>query len=147
MKKYFSVIISILIMIIIFKFSSEDIGRSLKHSDTISRLIRSIFSDGIFLSVRKLAHFFIYFFLATFLQLNFSDNCRKSRNKITVILIVFIYACSDEFHQSFVSGRGSRFTDVLIDSAGGMTSILMIEMWRRFKERRSDHQWTLVKNK
>ena len=131
MKKYFSVIISISIMIIIFKFSSEDIGRSLKHSDSISKLIRSIFSDGIFLSVRKLAHFLIYFSLATFLQFNFSDNCRKVRNKIIVILVVFVYACTDEFHQSFVAGRGSHFTDVLIDTAGGVTSIFMVELWRR----------------
>ncbi len=131
MKKYFSIILSILIMIIIFKFSSEEINESLKHSGIVSNFIKTVFSTELFLSVRKLAHFTIYFSLATFLQFNFSDNCRKYRNKIIVILIVFIYACTDEFHQSFVAGRGSHFTDVLIDTAGGVTSIFMVELWRR----------------
>ena len=131
MKKYFSIILSILIMILIFKFSSEDIGRSLKHSDAVSRIISYIFNGEILLSVRKLAHFIIYFFLAFFLQFTFPDNCISSKNKKIVLLMVFIYACSDEFHQIFVSGRGAHFRDVLIDTSGGMTAIFMTNLWRK----------------
>ena len=84
MKKYFSIILSILIMILIFKFSSEDIGRSLKHSDKVSGIIELYFGTGeILLSVRKLAHFIIYFFLAFFLQFTFPDNCISPKNKKT----------------------------------------------------------------
>ena len=138
MKKFFSVIISILIMIIIFKFSSENAGDSLNRSDVISDIVRKLLSDHINAKeasriIRKGAHFGVYFLLATFLQKNFSDNCRKRKNKIIVLFLIFIYACTDEYHQSFVSGRGSRFTDVLIDTSGGMISILMMETWRRFK--------------
>jgi VanZ family protein len=118
-------------MIIIFRFSSENGTESLKHSDSVSRFIKEFISVKMFFRFRKLAHFVIYFFLATFLQLNFFDNCRKNRNKIIVIFIVFIYACSDEFHQSFIVGRGAHFTDVLIDTAGGVISIFMLELWRR----------------
>lgn len=32
---------------------------------------------------------------------------------------VFLYACTDEFHQLFISGRSGQFRDVLIDTAGG----------------------------
>ncbi|HEX2359790.1 MAG TPA: VanZ family protein [Solirubrobacterales bacterium] len=32
--------------------------------------------------------------------------------------ISFLYACSDEYHQTFVDGRAGTVTDVLIDSAG-----------------------------
>ena len=131
MKKYFSIILSILIMILIFKFSSEDIGRSLKHSDKVSGIISYIFNGEILLSVRKLAHFIIYFFLAFFLQFTFPDNCISPKNKKIVLLMVFIYACSDEFHQIFVLGRGARLTDVLIDTSGGMTAIFMTNLWRK----------------
>lgn len=33
---------------------------------------------------------------------------------------VFLYACTDEFHQTFISGRSGQFRDVLIDTAGGL---------------------------
>ncbi|MFZ2371781.1 MAG: VanZ family protein, partial [Trichococcus flocculiformis] len=46
------------------------------------------------------------------------------------LLFVFLYASSDEFHQSFIPGRGPAFTDVLIDTAGGLTGIILFE-WRQ----------------
>lgn len=33
---------------------------------------------------------------------------------------IFLYACTDEFHQLFISGRSGQFKDVLIDTAGGL---------------------------
>ena len=45
---------------------------------------------------------------------------------IQVILMVFLYACSDEFHQAFVPGRGPAFRDVLVDTSGGLTALLII---------------------
>jgi VanZ family protein len=37
--------------------------------------------------------------------------------------VVVLYACSDEFHQSFVPGRGPSPVDVLIDSVGVIVGI------------------------
>lgn len=34
------------------------------------------------------------------------------------ILIGYLYACTDEFHQSFTPGRGPKFSDTLIDLTG-----------------------------
>ncbi len=33
-------------------------------------------------------------------------------------LLAFLYACSDEYHQTFVDGRGGKPLDVAIDSVG-----------------------------
>ena len=39
--------------------------------------------------------------------------------KIIISLILgFIYACSDELHQTFVAGRSGEARDVLIDTSG-----------------------------
>ena len=35
------------------------------------------------------------------------------------LAVIFAYAASDEFHQSFVPNRTARFSDVLIDTAAG----------------------------
>jgi VanZ family protein len=54
------------------------------------------------------------------------------------VLLCFVYACSDEWHQSFVAGRGPSFTDVLIDTAGAAVAVLIatgILLMRRKKAR------------
>lgn len=33
-------------------------------------------------------------------------------------ILALLYACTDEFHQTYIPGRGGRVTDVLIDSIG-----------------------------
>jgi VanZ family protein len=35
-----------------------------------------------------------------------------------------LFALSDEYHQSFVEGRSSRLTDVVIDTAGAAVALL-----------------------
>ncbi len=50
-----------------------------------------------------------------------------NRNKPASIILAFalalIYAASDEYHQSFVPGRGARITDVGIDSIGALIGL------------------------
>lgn len=43
---------------------------------------------------------------------------------ILIWCFVFLYACTDEFHQLFISGRSGQFRDVLIDTAGGLLGSL-----------------------
>jgi VanZ family protein len=46
--------------------------------------------------------------------------------------IATLYAASDEFHQSFVSGRHATWVDVAIDSMGaGLFVLLMLRALRR----------------
>ena len=51
----------------------------------------------------------------------------KGKNKILISLIVgFLYASSDEFHQYFIPGRGAMVTDVLIDTLGVSFGIALV---------------------
>ena len=56
------------------------------------------------------------------------------------MLICFVYACSDEWHQTFVPGRAGQFRDVLLDTAGSLTGLLtwmwMSRGWQEQKEQR-----------
>ncbi len=48
-----------------------------------------------------------------------------------------LYACTDELHQVFVSGRAGMWQDVCIDSSGVLTAVLLTALWlhRRGKRR------------
>jgi VanZ family protein len=51
------------------------------------------------------------------------------------VLIVALYACTDEFHQRFVPSRDPSLHDVLIDTAGaflGMVCLRAIGRWRKW---------------
>jgi VanZ family protein len=43
--------------------------------------------------------------------------------------IVAGYAALDEFHQSFVPGRGPAVADVLLDAAGGVAAQLVVALF------------------
>jgi len=45
-------------------------------------------------------------------------------------LLSFLYACSDEFHQTFVPGRAGQFKDVLIDTAGALIGLIVVTLIR-----------------
>lgn len=57
---------------------------------------------------------------------------------IAAIAIVFVYAGSDEFHQYFVPGRGSEFSDVLLDTAAGTIAQFFAWLWFVTRRRESD---------
>jgi hypothetical protein len=51
-------------------------------------------------------------------------------------VLAVLYACTDEWHQTFVPARGGRVTDVLIDCIGiGLAALLMV--WRIRKASRA----------
>jgi VanZ family protein len=50
------------------------------------------------------------------------------------LLVTFIYACSDEFHQLFIPGRSGQFKDVLIDTSGALIMLMIIFLWQRKKK-------------
>jgi len=62
------------------------------------------------LILRKCAHITEYAILAFLL--------RRALSTPWAAATAFLYACSDEFHQSFVVGREGRPRDVAIDSLG-----------------------------
>lgn len=65
-------------------------------------------------------HFIEYSIFGFLLARAFIQSSNKISWKISlvIILIGILYAASDEFHQSFVEGRYSEFSDFLADSFG-----------------------------
>lgn len=53
-----------------------------------------------------------------------------------MIAFVFLYACSDEFHQYFIPGRAMAFKDVLIDTSGGITGYIIVTIIEKVKIRK-----------
>jgi VanZ family protein len=87
--------------------------------------VNGIFGDLANFVVRKCAHFLEYMILAL-LVLNVLKLYFNMRQVIIItIIFVFLYACSDEIHQLFVSGREGAIRDVVIDTCGGITLVLM----------------------
>lgn len=125
------------VAVTIFWFSAKPAAESTEMSDTVSRLILLLgtklgffhgnpaqYADLIELMsfpVRKTAHMteYLVFYCAVRFGLHFTYQPLNVKCRLlTALAIVFLYACTDEFHQLFVPGRAGRFTDVLIDCFG-----------------------------
>lgn len=74
----------------------------------------------------KSFHVIEYAFLAVLLFFGF----KKYK---PAIIIGYLYALSDEFHQSFVAGRTSRFRDTLIDLLGILIGLFVLRQICRIK--------------
>jgi len=88
---------------------------------------------------RKLAHFLEYALLGLLAARAFSSSSQATLRRhwfLISLLLVILYALSDEYHQSFVQGRGASIYDSLIDMSGGLTALLLYTFWRRRAERR-----------
>ena len=79
--------------------------------------------------LRKCMHATEYLILSI-LILNWLRNYEIKEWKAIAISITtsFLYACTDEFHQLFIDGRTSQFTDVLIDAFGAILGVAMINV-------------------
>lgn len=126
---------------IIFKFSSQIAEESNGVSNGVLRKIIDIFpytkglSEEIKIKmveygnpiIRKLAHFSIYALVGVWIMSFMSTfDMRLYKKWIISMLVGVVYAASDEFHQSFVPGRGPSIVDVGIDSLGVLTGILVV---------------------
>ena len=142
MKK-FTLIINIILLItwmgVIFNFSS-DIGSVSAHKSDrlLIRIVETVKKEKLTQEqkeeiikkygpvIRKLAHIFLYFILSI---LSFALLYRFYKLKpVTIIytlIFCFIYACTDEIHQIFVSDRGPSIVDVLIDSLGSLIFLIL----------------------
>jgi len=90
---------------------------------------------------RKTAHLTEYAILALLLRRTLFQVMTNLTNPwsvklvFAVILLVFLYAASDEFHQSFIPGRTALFSDVLIDTAGGTAGLLLGWLFYRVRKK------------
>lgn len=86
---------------------------------------------------RKGAHFFSYLLLGILVVRVLSlSKIHGRRLYILTFAICIIYAITDELHQGFVPGRGPQVFDVLIDSTGSFTGVLIYRSWVEFKKKK-----------
>lgn len=127
MKKFWKWTFLILWMIVIFVFSNQPGDVSDKQSKLVIYVfnllglnLNSLLGEFSNFIVRKGAHFTEYFILYILTNNVLKDDFKMDKALFLSVIVVFLYACSDEFHQSFVPGRGPAFRDVLIDTSGGI---------------------------
>lgn len=88
--------------------------------------------------VRKVAHFSeyaVFAFLAARAFANSSHEFLRRGFFYITFALIFLYSLTDEFHQSFVPSRVGTIYDSLIDTAGGLTALILYTLWRRRKSR------------
>ena len=137
------IIFAILIVInctVIFGFSAQNSEKSSKQSSVVvERVVTTITNankkakkdptlrDRVTFYVRKTAHFSIYTLLGIWLmnEANTFD-IRKLKKIVICLLFGFMYAISDELHQSFVSGRSREIRDVIIDTSGVLFGCILV---------------------
>ena len=128
-NKFF--VISALWMGLIFYLSSQDANTSSLLSTRVNNSVRLVPVLGelfTIVSIRKFAHFILYFCLSIFLTFGFMDH-QLDHVYIKSVLCCFLYACTDEIHQLFVVGRGAMFSDVLIDTSGAILSTFIVFLY------------------
>ena len=146
-------VLTIGMMVLIFRFSMEKADDSDRTSGRFSRIVISVLYpeyesydfarkqeiyDDIQFRVRKTAHFTEYAALGLLLRLCLESWFGK-RKWIPVCgwTIGTLYACSDELHQLLTDGRSGQWTDVLLDSAGVFAGVAAacaaLYMFRRKK--------------
>lgn len=87
--------------------------------------------------LEKSAHFFEFVVLAILLFRAFepAEHGRR-RALIATVLVAWMFALSDEFHQMFVPGRQADWLDILFDWAGGFVGVSVGLYW-----------WTVRRNR
>ncbi|MFL5804169.1 MAG: VanZ family protein [Roseiflexaceae bacterium] len=82
---------------------------------------------------KKSAHFTVFGALAVLI---WRALAWRPRGWLWAWPLTVLYACSDEWHQSFVAGRHPQVTDVIIDACGAATALLVAWLiMRRTKSR------------
>ena len=140
-KRILFIIMLLATLYLIFCFSAQDGEQSGNLSLKVTNFIVNLFSkiknmdaalrmhyiEKLHPIIRKLAHFSIYC-LVGFSVMGFwcTFDIKNKYKLLWSILIGVTYATSDEFHQSFIPGRGPSIRDVCIDSAGVLTGIFVM---------------------
>ena len=81
--------------------------------------------------LRKSAHVTVYVVLTLLVYGALRPHmARSARAWLLAMLIAVLYACSDEWHQTFVQGREGTVRDVVIDGIGVMGAWMVASLIR-----------------
>ena len=139
------IVLLFLIYVMIFNFSAEDATASSGVSQKVTRWLLQMYYklqgntggltvvipagevDEAEAVIRKLAHFTEYMLVGLLsLWIWLLWKAKRLRYSAFVLAQLVISASLDEFHQYFVPGRYASIRDVLIDTAGGLTGMLLV---------------------
>lgn len=143
--KPLSFVPAIFVMYMIFRLSAQDgvtssqlsLKVSLKIVVTADKLLKKDFSEEqieryvkkIHYYVRKLGHITEYFILAVSVAFPlYVYGIRGIPLMLVAGLFCVGFAAFDEYHQSFVTGRGASKRDVAIDSIGIFIGIVLVRI-------------------
>ena len=148
-KLIFRLLLSILpmlaVMVAIFLFSGQQGEASAGISNGVGEWLLGILGIEIppgmsasnvpilfGLTIRKLAHIFLYlllggtsFLFAATLPVKVAAKAKPAVSGGIALVISLLYACLDEVHQSFVPGRAAQIQDVGVDAIGFVLSIAL----------------------
>lgn len=133
-------LLTLLTMVMIFVLSAQNgtdssgLSRWLLETSLgrfLMDLLPPLTEEGAALDIRKYAHIAEYTILALFSAQFFRELLMEFKRfpfkaVSYACLFSFLYACSDEVHQTLVSGRSGQFSDVLIDMKGVLMGILLV---------------------
>jgi len=121
-------------------FSADNTGSLLSNvlSFIYPGATRELF-DSIHFCVRKAGHLTVYAVFALLLFRAFRSGAHarwRPRWALSSLLIVFLYALLDEYHQTFTRHRTGSIYDSLIDTSGAATALVLLWLFRRKSEKR-----------
>jgi VanZ family protein len=98
--------------------------------------------DEIHHLIRKCGHLTEYAILALLLwrATGQATNLLAWPRARKTLLLVCLYAATDEFHQSFVPTRTSLVSDVFIDTTGGVIGLIVLWFFTHCRDRRRQKQ-------
>ena len=138
MKKKICILFAVLWMGVIFYMSHQPAKISSVQSDNVVHIIKKVSKSeeienniNSFI-VRKGAHMFLFCVLGILLFGSIYNGDNLSKSIFRALFLSFLYACSDEYHQTFVVGRTGQFDDVLIDFSGAFIGVLIVSLIAKF---------------
>ena len=136
MARFLSRYLPLIAWLAFISFASSDNFNAGNTSRIIGPLILWLFPNTspetlavVHYTMRKIAHFTEYAilgFLAARAFRTSSHPAIKQRWFLICLTLIVIYALLDEYHQSFVPSRTASIFDSMIDSAGGLTALLIV---------------------
>ncbi|MBR5755914.1 MAG: VanZ family protein [Erysipelotrichaceae bacterium] len=145
MKKYLKPALLMAWMSVIFFMSGQSGAESSNTSNMVIFLMMGVlkvffpeglpFDEAAFIAtfaqpVRKLAHFSEYLILGILMVMNIKDLKRDKAVIISTVLCA-LYAMTDEVHQLFVPNRYCSLMDMLLDTAGSITGIVLYHLFAK----------------
>lgn len=133
----------VLWMAAIFVLSHQDKDESKGLSDLFLAIFHFLGLDPVKMQelgvphlIRKTAHVVEYFILYILIHRLLYLYSPKTSSLLWALAIGVLYAASDEYHQTFVQGRGGQASDVGVDSIGMVLALLW--RWKMYGRREKE---------